>query len=414
MNARRVALDVLIDVLENGAYANLALKDACRDRDAQSAAFISSLVYTSLEHLYYIDHCLAAYVSRQKRVVRNILRLGATQLLYMDIPAYAAVEQTVSLAKSCGKGASSGLINAVLRRLDAERDALPPLPTEPIQRLSMQYSCPEWIVRLFMTNYGATETEELLSAKPVGMSLRAQYPNTTEQLEKALKSGYCVGKLDPDCLILEKGLDLNAFPPYKDGAATVQSEGAMYLCRACGALKGKRVLDACAAPGGKSAYLYSLAKGDIDLSCWELHEHRLKLLNSTLSRLHVQAAASQRDASIPDDAYNNAFDTVLLDVPCSGLGLLHEKPDLRYNKQAEDLASLCKLQAAILNACSAYVKIGGTLVYASCTISPDENEVQIRRFLEEKPNFQLDFERQLLPHRDGTDGFYVARMLRCR
>ena len=187
----------------------------------------------------------------------------------------------------------------------------------------------------------------------------------------------------------------------------------MAICRFMGDMRGKKVLDACAAPGGKSAYIWSLTKGEVDLTCYELHSHRVALMERTFARLHVRATCEARDATqIPADA-QPCFDAVLLDVPCSGFGLLREKPDVILHRQEGDIPALCQTQTALLNSCARLVRPGGILCYSTCTISLRENEQQVEAFLQTHPDYALEDQRQLLPQRDGTGGFYMARMKRC-
>ena len=196
----------------------------------------------------------------------------------------------------------------------------------------------------------------------------------------------------------------------------------MLACRALGDCHGKRVLDACAAPGGKSAYIASLSENAAQLVCWEKHPHRVALLQKTLSRLHVDAEICTRDASVPDTSLFGAFDAVLVDAPCSGLGLIADKPDIRYRKSDTDIVSLAAIQRALLACCASYVRPGGALVYATCTISHRENEAVAEGFLASDARFRLDplpipLENagmaQLFPNVHGTDGFFLARMKRC-
>lgn len=406
MNVRGEALKALIDILENGAYANLRLKDV---RDAA----VHALVCETLDHLYYTDFVLLQYAKRQKRVVRNILRMSATELLFMHEPPYAVINEAVELCKRNGKRDSAALCNAVLRRVAENRDTPPPLPHDPVERMHIQYSYPEWIVRMWVRELGIEMTEALLGSAATGMEIRAQYPYTSEQLADALSEPYTRGTVDSNCFRLSRGVDIRTNPLFADGSVTVQNQGSMAVCRALGDLKGKRVLDACAAPGGKTAYLYSLSQGDVDITAWELHAHRKQLLDATLARLNVRAVTETRDASVYDAAYDELFDAVLIDAPCSGLGLLRDKADIRYNRKEEDLAALSVLQESILNACCRYVKPKGVLLYATCTVSRAENEEQVRKFLSTHADFSLDAERQLLPVTDGVDGFFYARMNRC-
>ena len=215
----------------------------------------------------------------------------------------------------------------------------------------------------------------------------------------------------PNGLRLSEPFDLMNSELFQTGKLAVQNEGAMLICRALGDVRHKRVLDACAAPGGKTAYLYALSEGTADLTAWELHPHRKALLDATLKRLNVPAETACTDATVLQPERIGAFDAVLLDVPCSGFGLLSDKPDVRLNKTEDAVEALTRTQTRLLDVCSQYVKPGGVLVYATCTISKRENGARVRAFLSAHPAFRLDEERQLLPTRDGTDGFYFARLI---
>ena len=423
MSVRRIALSALRDIVEDGAYANLRLRQATDGLSARDAAFVTALVHETLDRLITIDHILSDYVTKRQNVqIRNILRLGCCELLYMDTPAYAAISENVSLCIEIGKGAIRGLVNAVLHRIDRERALLPRLPEDPIQRLCVRYSYPEWLIRRWSAAYGMAFTEEMLSVGAFPTEVRAQYPFTTEALMQALPVGSTRGTFDENCLLLSDGFDVVAHPAFLDGRMAAQSQSAMLACRALGDCRGLSVLDACAAPGGKSAYLYSLHGGNIKITAWDVHAHRVELIQKTFERLHVRASVSLQDAAEPIPALAGAFDRVLLDVPCSGLGLLHEKPDIRYVQSDARIESLAALQASILHTCCRYVRPGGVLVYATCTISQAENEAQIRSFLSAQPSFSLsplpipvenDGMLQLFPHIHRTDGFFLARMIKC-
>ena len=411
MTVRRAAYETLFAVTTDGAYANLALKDAAKNVDMAEVKTLYALVYTVLEHRAYLEYILSHFCKRQKKAIRTVLLLGAAELLYLRTPAHAAINEAVRLTKAVGKADSAGLVNAVLRRIDRERDALPPLPTDPIERMCVQYGYPAWAAKDWTEAYGTERAERLMQTRPTKMQVRAQYPATAEDLLRVFPDAKC-GTLDPNCLYLGEGLDLTGDERFLNGMMTVQNEGAMLICHSLGNVKGKRVLDACAAPGGKTAYLWSLCEGDVDLAAWELHPHRKALLDATLKRLHVSATTDCRDASLPYEDSIEAFDAVLLDVPCTGLGLLADKPDVRFSKTEADRDAIAAAQRAILETCSQYVKRGGTLVYATCTISRTENERQVRAFLDKHTDFTLLGERQYLPDSDGIDGFYHATMRR--
>ena len=425
-----------MDVTDDGAYANLRLKEARQAAGTVAEGrWITAAVYTTLDHLLYLDYLLGHFTKgRQKPAIRGILRLGACQILYLRVPAAAACNESVKLAKEIGKGALSGYINGVLRSVARawEENRLPLPPSEPpALRMSIQYSWPQWLVEEWISRYGEAFAEEMLkaSAQP-GMSLRPQWPYKPEALAQWLqerKVEYRQGKWDPNCFLLSKGLDVTQEPLFQQGKVALQGESAMLVCRACGVAPGDSVLDACAAPGGKTAYLASLCKGDVRLQGWELHAHRKELLDKTLARLGVRAQTQVQDAACHLPQWDGAFDVVLLDAPCSGLGVY--KPDVRYAKSSEGIDALANVQENLLATCANYVKPAGALVYATCTISWRENQGQIERFLQNHPQFCLDSLTpylpqglpelecgmvQLFPHRDGVEGFFIARMIRCK
>lgn len=428
-NPRRAALDALLDITERGAYANLRLKEALSGLPERDARWVSAAVYTVLDHLLYLDFLLSHFArGRLQPPIRGVLRLGLAQALYMGVPDSAACNESVELCKQIGKGELSGYVNGVLRAICRSRDSFPPLPEEPVKRLSIQYSWPEWLVSEYIGQYGRAFTEELLLGKIPGMTLRAQRPYSTAELREALAErglAFTQGSLDKNALRLGKGLDVSREPLFQEGKATVQSESAMLVCRLLSPKPGMRILDACAAPGGKTAYLSHLMEGRGHIDAWELHPHRAALMERTLQRLRVEnASPAVRNAAVPDPVLSEAYDAVLIDAPCSGLGV-PGKPDIRYAKSDAIVSGLAGLQRDILAACAAYVRPGGTLVYATCTISRRENEEQIQAFLAEHGEFQPGNtgalppclqERakggmaQLFPHMDDTEGFFMARL----
>ena len=412
LNVRRAALETLVRIIEDGAYANLALKQAASAAVPKDVPFLYALVNETIARASYLDYVFSHYCKRQKRAVRNLLRMAGTELLFLNTPAYTAIDEAVKLCRAIGKAQSCGLVNAVLRRLDRERNDLPPLPSDPVERLSVQYGVPAFLVSEWIETYGETEAEALLSHPPIGTVVRAQYPFSAEDLRSALPVASVPCPLDPNGLRLNEGFDLAHHPLFTEGKLAVQGEGAMLICRALGDVHGLRILDACAAPGGKSAYLASLSENTAKITAWELHPHRMELMQKTFSRLHCSVETECRDAAVYDPAFDGAFDALLLDVPCSGFGLLSEKPDVRLHKTEESIRNLSETQDAILNACSRYVRPGGILVYATCTIVKRENGDRVRAFISAHTDYALEEERQLLPSRDGTDGFYFARLLR--
>lgn len=434
MSVRRIALLALLDITEGGAYANLRLKEAERGLPRQDAKWVSAAVYETLDHLIYIDYVLSRYTKgRQKPAIRGILRMGVCQVMFMGTPPSAACNESVKLAKEIGKGALAGYVNGVLRAVCRDAGQAVPLPENARERLSVQYSYPRWLVDLYADAYGETFTEAMLSAEVRELTIRAQAPYTAEELEAwlaAQKIPYSRGTAVPEAFRLQAGFDIAAEPLFQNGQITVQSESAMLVCRALGARPGMRVLDACAAPGGKTAYLSMLMENAGRIDAWELHAHRCELMKKTLDRLRVKnAEILQRDASKRYPECGEAYDAVLLDAPCSGLGV-HGKPDARYGKSLAVIQELAALQAQLLDCCASCVKPGGVLVYSTCTISPPENEACARAFLARHGEFDaVGFDAclpeplrkraaggmlQLFPHLDGMEGFFLTKFTRKR
>lgn len=430
MSVRRRALETLRAVTERGAYANLALKQAQRGLDARDAAWVAAAVYTTLDHLAYIDLAIDRYAKGKRDAAINaILRLGMAQAFFMDTPPSAACNESVNLARETGKAALSGYVNAVMRT--ACREGLPELPENARDRLTCEFGYPAWLVDEYIEDYGEAGARSLMAAKNVGLTLRAQHPFTASELEAELDArgvSYTRGKKEPEAFVLQRGFDVEKEPLFTEGKIAVMSESAMLVCRSvCAGLdENAMILDCCAAPGGKSAGISSFMRGEGHIDAWEKHPHRAELMANTLGRLHVDnVSVTCRDAGAPADDACVKYDAVLADVPCSGFGV-PGKPDIRYKKTDEDIEALVREQKRIIDAVSRLVKPGGKLVYATCTVSRRENGRQAARFLAEHKEFgpsaetlpacirerAVDGGVQLLQDKDGTDGFYIAAFVR--
>lgn len=434
MSGARVLLDIFTRVTDEEAYSNLALKAGLKQvTDARERRRISAALYTALEHLSYIDYVIAGFArGKLNKTVRNILRIGVCEILFMNRLDSAVCNECVNLAREVGKSALSGYINGVLRSVCRAKESgnLPELPEKIDERLKIETGYPLWLVREYIDRFGEENASKILTASESGISLRAQSPFTGAQLEKYLDDNgieYKRGDIDPNIYRLKVGFDITENELFLSGAITVQSEGSAAVCRACDVKQCMHVLDACAAPGGKSAYLASLTENNCHITACDLHEHRCELIKKTFSRLNVTCADVKCiDNSCPNNEFPGKFDVVLCDVPCTGLGVLG-KPDARYRRDANARESISKLQFAIISACSEYVKVGGTLIYSTCTVSYEENERVTGEFLSKDPRFCLDgglkevFPKRaeaesgmihLLPGIDGTEGFFIARFKR--
>ena len=413
----------------------MALKEGLRGCDSNSAAFITALTHAAIENLKYSDYLLAHFVKgRMHGSIRLILRMGIAELLMMNTAPYAVINESVKLTKEIGKSGLAGFVNGVLRRIDRERDSLPALPDDDSEYLQVKFGIPRFLADEYLSQYGREFTENMLASANTNMTFRAQYPYTSDEVIARLNAvseysdiTFEFGKLDPNAIIPSRGFDATATRLFKDGMLTVQSESAMLVCRACKVRPGIKVLDACAAPGGKTAYLASLMRNTGFIQAWELHENRVKLTNATLSRLGANAACIRHDATEPMPELYESFDIVLIDAPCSGFGV-SSKPDTYLNRTEGTVREIYCTQKKILDECSKYVKSGGALVYATCTISRPENEENVLGFLAEHKEFELEgfsdmlpveyADRasggmlQLFPHLDGSDGFFIARMIK--
>ena len=437
-SARDTALKVLIACRTHGAWADAALKaQLARDQlSPQDAALCSRMVYGVTQNRLLLDFYLAAYCSQKPDHLQppllDILRLGAYQILFLDkVPDRAAVSEAVELAKRSGRGQAAGLVNAVLRKLSQNKNALPSIPDrDEAKFLSIRYSHPKWLVKRILELLGREETEAFLAADNTAAPLTVQVnplKTTPEALTAELEAlGVRVTPHAwvPGCLELFGTGDLTALEPFQAGHFLVQDGAAALAARAAAVTPGQRVLDVCAAPGGKSfgAAFAMEDRGEI-LAC-DLHENKLKRIQDGARRLgltSIRTAAADGREFRPE--WEAAFDTVLVDAPCSGLGIIRKKPDTRY-KKADDLFTLPVVQQAILDNACRYVKPGGVLVYSTCTILPEENQQVTDAFLAQHRDFsredlplpdqagQADGQVTLWPHRHDTDGFYICRMRR--
>ena len=437
-SARATALRVLVSCRNNGAWADAALK-AQISRDGLSgpdAALCSRIVYGVMQNRMLLDFYIGAYCTQKPDHLQppllEILRIGAYQIIYLDkIPDSAAVNTSVELAKLAKRWQASGLVNAVLRKLSQNKKALPPVPErDDVQRLSIQYSHPKWFVKRLVSLLGREEAERFLACDnqiaPITVQvnpLKTTLEALTEELQQAGISAQPHSWV-PDCLELSGTGDLAALPSFREGKFLVQDPAARLVSLIAGIRPGQKVLDVCAAPGGKSLSAAFAMAGNGSIVACDLHENKLKRIQESADRLGVNIITTQAaDGRVFRPEWEASFDTVLVDAPCSGLGIIRKKPDTRY-KKADDLFTLPVVQAAILDNAARYVRPGGTLVYSTCTILPEENEQVTEAFLAEHADFGLepfelplpvgksDGSLTLWPQRHDTDGFYICRMTR--
>ena len=440
--ARDVALRALRNVARNDAYAAQALDRELSaahlsDEDRRLAA---SIFYFTLENRLRIEHVLAARLkTRPEPEVMDILCIAAAQLLFMDkIPDHAAVDEAVKQTRRAGRDGLTALVNGVLRSLIRDRDAgemaLPDRDAEPEAYLSEKYStAPELVARL-VAAYGVDQTEEILAWSPDRRSdtIRA---NRMRMSDAAFEAWLTQNGLAwehatvPGAYRVTGAGKLSAHEGYRKGLFSIQGESSMLAAAAVGAKPGMQVLDACAAPGGKTCLIAETMQGTGRVYAWDLHEHRVELIRAAAHRLELDNIRAQvRDAAKPMRSLELSMDAVLVDAPCSGLGVMGDKPDIKYRLKGETIDALVPIQRDILHTCADCVRPGGLLVYSTCTLLPEENEKQIEAFLNLHPEFAPDGDDtwlpeqlrghygngciQILPGRDGIEGFFIARLRR--
>ncbi len=421
---RKTAYQTLLEIEKNQAYSNLELNKQIDGNNPDSPAFVRELVYGVLENKMYLDYLLGKLIPKGLRGIKNpvltLLRMGLYQMIFMDsVPAYAAVSETVRMAKRLTPG-REGFINGVLRGYAKKGGEirLPDRSADLEEYLSVRYSYAGWIVRLWISQYGEEQAEALLAAgnRRPRMSIRVNLLKTDRaHLGKVLsEKGFEVseGSLSERILFV-RGSGLLQTEEYKNGFFSVQDQASAFVAEVLSPMPGDTVLDICAAPGGKSLAVSELMKNTGTVRSFDIYRHKLELLEKETDRLGISIiTAEENDGCVVRKDLQETADRVLVDGPCSGLGVTSRKPEIKYKELADDGRQLAEKQLRILNVSAGYLKKGGILVYSTCTVNKLENTEVAERFLSENPEFDLVFERQLLPGEEETDGFYICKMKR--
>lgn len=431
-NARSAALTALEKCRRMDAWSDAVLgsvMDAER-LEGRDRSLTSALCYGVMQNSMLLDHIIQQISDIPMRKiepkVQDILRLSIYQIHFMDrVPNAAAVNEAVKLCRKCGFSRASGFVNALLRKAADGRYTIP--QGNDRTALSVRYSHPLWLTDLFLERLGTEETEQLLSAHnslvPVTLQVNTRKTDSQTLLQYFAAEGKdaVMHPYLPDCILLSQGSGLTAMEPFRAGEFYIQDAAAKLSVIAAAPQAGQKILDTCAAPGGKS-FAAAILSGGVEVTACDLHENKLKRIREGAQRLGLdQIAARAMDARAFQPEYEEAFDLVIADVPCSGLGVIRKKPDIRY-KDPAPFAGLAEVQRAILENVCRYVAPGGTLLYSTCTVRKEENEDMAGAFLAGHPEFTAEefslpggLESdggmlQLWPQRNGTDGFFFAKM----
>ncbi len=432
INARKLALRILDEIDQTHDFSHLVVNRTFQRYDIESAdrRFVSHIVFGVLENKllldYYIRKLSAQRFSRIDPSIVNILRMGLYQLVYMTkVPDSAAVDESVKLAKGI-TAKDSSFVNGILRTFLRSNKTieLPDRNKHLVTHLGIKYSFPEWLVEMWLKAYGEKTTEGLLEAsnKTPQLSLRVNTLQTDlETLQKKLDAVGIVSKqseLVPIGLVIESlnNLAMQEIPGYSEGDFIIQDISSMCVAHLSGVKDDQTVLDVCAAPGGKTTHMAQLMHNSGRVIARDNQADKLETINENVTRLKIKnVIVEQYDALTLDESLINTVDVVLVDAPCSGLGIIRRKPDIKYNKTPEGLLGLIDIQKGILKNAAEYVKVGGTLMYSTCTLNPAENQDIVNWFLKQDTRFKVQPLSEvgyltLFPNTHETDGFFIAKL----
>ena len=444
LNVRARAAEILAQVDTQKAYADILLDRALRDdaMDQRDRALLTEIVYGTLRWRGKIDAELAKYLnralSRTDARVRNVLRLTSYQLLFLDrVPDYAAVSEAVEIAKLYGGQKTASFVNGVLRNLLRSK------PPDPIRSenqssssLAAEYSHPEWLVKLWTAQFGFESAVSLMRAnndKPPLVVRANSLKCTREQLlELLLNAGVTAKRTrqSPQGVSIQSEGAVEKLPGFAQGLFQVQGESSQLVAALLSPMPGERILDACAAPGGKATHIAETMKDRGEIIAIDKSAAGISKLRENLTRLGINSVRPYRaDVShLLDDDFRGPYDRILVDAPCSGFGTLRSHPEIKWHRELGDVRRLSALQSKILDCVALHLRLSGILVYATCTLTAEENERNVESFLTRHPGFELENAAsylpseaqqmtrgnffEALPHRHDTDGFFSARMKR--
>lgn len=441
MKAREIAYKVLLDIEKNKNYSNMAINKHFKDVKIsnQDRGLATEIIYGVIENKYYIDYMIdklsKVKTNKMEIYVKTLLRMGIYQIMFLNsISDYAAVNETVNLAKKKNSKVS-GFINGILRNVIRQKEEIGKVKTkDDVDYLAIKYSYDKWMIRNWMIHFGKEFTEELLEAnnERPNIYLRTNTLKITrdELIKKLEKQNIKAEKVNvvEEAIKVEHLKDIENNSLYKEGLFTVQDVSSMLVGKVMNPKENSLVLDVCSAPGGKTTHMATLMNNTGQVVSRDIYDHKLKLIKAASKRLGLtNVDVEEFDGMKLDRESIGKFDYVLADVPCSGLGIIRRKPEIKY-KEKEEFRQLPPIQKKILENASKYVKVGGTLIYSTCTIQDSENIDVVKEFLEKNKNFELvpikevnvDLENQekgymkIYPNVHDMDGFFISKLIRVR
>ena len=428
VNTRNLVVDILLAVTRDGEFSHITIRDVLdkyRYLPKQDRAFITRLSQGTIERMIELDAIINQFsktkVKKMKPVIAAILRSGVYQLKYMDsVPDSAACNEAVKLTVKRGFGGLKGFVNGVMRNIarNMEQIRYPDARKEPVSYLSVKYSVPEWLVQRFTAQYGAEACEKSLAAylmpHPTSVQVDTHRISMDEIMDSLEKQGVTVTR-NPQverALFLSGYEALDEIEEFENGLLYVQDTASMLAVELAAPRPGDTVIDVCAAPGGKSVYAARMIGAEGHVEARDLTDYKVEMIEDNIDRCQLSnMTAKVWDARVFDEAAEEKADVIIADLPCSGLGVIGTKTDIKYNASEEKIAELAALQQEILDVVCRYVRPEGTLLYSTCTMTKEENEDNVQKFLESHEGFELEQMRQYFPY-EGCDGFFMAKMRR--
>lgn len=423
---REIALKILYKIDKEKAYSNIALNEEIKENrkklEEKDIGLISEIIYGVTSWRLTIDEIIKKYskikIKKISPWILNILRMGIYQIIFLDkIPKSAAVNESVNLAKRYGHSSSSNFVNAILRKVEKSDYEEFFQIDDNIEKISKTTSMPIWIIEELLKNNNIETVEQICKNSNLKPKITIRINNlktNKKEIEQKLKGKNIEYKETEyeDFLIFEKIKNVENLDLFKEGLFTIQDISAGQTAKILNPQKGEYILDACAAPGGKTTYIAEIMGNEGQILAWDIYEHRTKLIEENADRLGITIIKTEvKDASIYNNELKEKFDKILLDVPCLGIGVIKRKPDIKWQRKVEDVKEIADIQKRILENCSKYLKSGGYLVYSTCSIIKEENENIIFQFLKENNNFKIVENNiiNIIPDNE-KDGFFICKL----